>query len=320
MTDVREWQPSLTQLRALVAVVQTGSFSGAAAAQGVTQSGLSHAVAALEAGLGRSLLTRTRRGVILTAAGERVIGRAREILALVEALPAEAAAPDQVVGTVRMACFRSVATHLLPVVLHRLSLEHPGVRVEVDDSCLEREDVERRVLMGKADLGIAHLPTHERLQVWPLASDSYVLIVPQGWEAPAGTAWESLAALPYIGLQCSGARGVAEACRQAGFRSSLTMQLCEESSILALVASGVGFSILPRLAAEPVPAGVAVWPLGLEHRRELGIVTLPGVGRRPAVRAVREMLRASVSSTPSVKQGLVQVRGRRPESAPESGG
>ncbi len=85
------------------------------------------------------------------------------------------------------------------------------------------------------------------------------------------------------------------------------MQLREDSSILALVAKGAGFSILPRLAVEPVPAGVAIWPLGVAQRRELAIVTLPGVGQRPAVRAVREVLRANVGFTPSVKQGLMQV-------------
>jgi len=313
MTDPGGWQPSLAQLRALVAVAQTGSFSRAAAALGVTQSGLSHAVASLEAGLGCLLLTRTRQGATVTPAGDRVVRRALEILALVETLPTEAAGRSEATGTVRLACFRSVATHLLPVMLHRLSVEHPGVRIEVDDGCLEREDVERAVLSGAADLGIAQLPTHERLQVWPLASDAYVLAVPQGLTPPATPAWEALADLPFIGLHCSGAIGVAQACAQAGFRHQPAMQLREDTSILALVARGAGFSILPRLAVEPVPAGVALWPLGLEQHRELGIVTLPGVGRRPAVRAVRQLLRATVGFTSGVEQGILQLPGRSPE-------
>ncbi|MFB9994719.1 LysR family transcriptional regulator [Deinococcus oregonensis] len=315
MTDSRGWQPSLAQLRALVAVTQAGSFSQAAATLGVTQSGLSHAVVSLEAGLGCSLLTRTRRGVTVTAAGERVVGRAREILALVETLPAEVATPGEVTGTVRLVCFRSVATHLLPIVLHHLSAEHPRVHVEVDDGCLEREEVERAVLSGKADLGIAQLPVHGHLQVWPLASDPYVLVVPQGMKAPTGPVWEALAELPYIELQCSGALSVVEACVHAGFHHRPAMRLREDSSILALVARGAGFSILPRLAVEPVPAGVAIWPLGLEQRRELGVVVLPGVGRRPAVRALRQLLRSQIGLTPGVVQGLLQARGGQPEPA-----
>lgn len=308
-------QPSLAQLRALVAVAQTGSFSRAAAALGVTQSGLSHAVASLETGLGRFLLTRTRQGVTVTPAGERVVSRALEILALVETLPDEASGPGAITGTVRLACFRSVATHLLPIALHHLSVDHPGVRLEVDDGCLEREEVERAVLSGKADLGIAQLPTHERLQVWPLASDAYVLVVPQEWSRHAGPAWDALADLPFIGLQCSGALGVAQACVQAGLRHLPAMQLREDTSVLALVASGVGFSILPRLAVEPVPAGVALWPLGLELRRELGVVALPGVGRRPAVRAVRQLLRSTAGLAPGVEQGLLRIQGPGPKPA-----
>ncbi len=54
MTDPERWQPSLAQLRAFVVVAQTGSFSQAAAALSMTQSGLSHAVASLEAKLDAS--------------------------------------------------------------------------------------------------------------------------------------------------------------------------------------------------------------------------------------------------------------------------
>ncbi|WP_019588578.1 LysR family transcriptional regulator [Deinococcus apachensis] len=307
MTGESRWQPSLAQLRALVWVVDLGSFSAAAAELGVTQSGLSHAVAALEAGLGTSLLSRTRRGVSPTSAGERVTLRAREILALVETLPAQVAGEEEVRGTVRVACFRSVATHLLPAVLQHLAAEHPLVRVEVDDGCLEREDVERAVLSGQADLGIAHLPVSGRLQVWPLASDPYVLVVPEALDLPPQPSWEELSAVPYIALHCSGARGVTEACARNGFRHQAAMQLREDSSILGLVGRGAGFSILPRLAVEPLPAGVALRPLPVEQRRPLGAVLMPGVGRRPAVRALRRVLSSGATFDSLIRRGLLGV-------------
>lgn len=307
MTASRDWQPTLAQLRALVAVAHSGSFSTAAAELGVTQSGLSHAVAALETGLECVLLHRTRRGVSLTPAGERVLTRAREILTLTESLPALAAATDDVRGTVRVACFRSVATHVLPVILGRLAAQHPGVRVEVDDGCQEREDVERAVLSGRADLGIAHLPVAERLQVWPLASDAYVLTVPDALALPANPAWSDLDALAFVGLHCSGARRVLDACRQDGLRHEPMLQLREDSSILAMVAGGAAFSILPRLAVEPLPPGVAVRPLPLAQPRPLGVIVLPGVGRQPATRALRRALSDGIRLVPGVARGLLTV-------------
>ncbi len=66
-----------------------------------------------------------------------MIRQASEILSLVETFREEAARPEEITGTVRLACFRSVATHLLPVALHQLAVEHPRVRLEVDDGCLE---------------------------------------------------------------------------------------------------------------------------------------------------------------------------------------
>ncbi len=93
----------------------------------------------------------------------------------------------------------------------------------------KREEVERAVLSGKADLGIAHLPAHERLQVWPLASDAYVLVVPQKLTLSTAPRWETLTDLHHIQLHCSGALGVTEACRQAGLRHHPVMQLREDT-------------------------------------------------------------------------------------------
>jgi DNA-binding transcriptional LysR family regulator len=80
----------LRHLRCLVAIVDAGGFTGAAAALGVTQPSVSRALAALEDVLGVRVLRRTSREVVLTSAGERVLARARRVLAEVEDLTTEA--------------------------------------------------------------------------------------------------------------------------------------------------------------------------------------------------------------------------------------
>ncbi|TWF80792.1 DNA-binding transcriptional LysR family regulator [Pseudonocardia hierapolitana] len=80
----------LRHLRCLVAIVDTGGFTGAAAELGVTQPSVSRAIAALEDALGVRVLRRTSREVLLTTAGERVLARARRVLAEVEDLVGEA--------------------------------------------------------------------------------------------------------------------------------------------------------------------------------------------------------------------------------------
>jgi DNA-binding transcriptional LysR family regulator len=81
----------LRQLRCLVAIVDAGTFTDAAAELQVSQAAVSRTVAALEAELGVRLLHRTARQVVPTAAGQRVIGRARRLLAEVADLVADAA-------------------------------------------------------------------------------------------------------------------------------------------------------------------------------------------------------------------------------------
>jgi DNA-binding transcriptional LysR family regulator len=77
----------LRHLRCLVAIADTGGFTGAATELGVTQPSVSRALAALESALGVRVLRRTSREVVLTAAGERVLARARRVLAEVEDSP-----------------------------------------------------------------------------------------------------------------------------------------------------------------------------------------------------------------------------------------
>lgn len=80
----------LRHLRCLVAIVDAGGFTDAAAALGVTQPSVSRALAALEDALGVRVLRRTSREVVLTAAGERVLARARRVLAEIDDLTREA--------------------------------------------------------------------------------------------------------------------------------------------------------------------------------------------------------------------------------------
>src|SRR5260221_10039865 len=101
-------------LRLLLAVAETGSFTAAAGKLGLTQSAVSHAVRNAERQIGVVLFERGRRGALPTAAGQRAIVHARQILRQFDVLVTESrdAAAGTVSGTVRIAAFRSAAAHL----------------------------------------------------------------------------------------------------------------------------------------------------------------------------------------------------------------
>lgn len=283
----------LSQLKMLVAVADHGSFGAAAAELGCTQSRISHAIAELEGELGVSLLARGRAGSAPTEAGQRVLAKARQMLRLEAGLREAASLGGGLSGTVRIACFRSVGTHLLPHVVEALAQRHPELRVEIDDSCEQRADVGAALQDGLAEVGIAQLPLAGTLAAYPYLHDDYVMVVPAALQPPqaAANGWPALGALPFIGLSCSGAAEILARCRAAGFAAEPDRLLANDTSIAAMVGRGMGYSILPRLATFPEPREVRILPLPIPARRQFAIAALPDVMRTPRVRAVVRALR-----------------------------
>lgn len=298
----------LSQLRMFAAVAEHGSFSAAAAELGCTQSRISHAIAGLERDLDAILLLRSRGGSVPTEAGRRVLDGAREILRIEADLYRRAHDTEPLAGRVRIACFRSVGTHLLPHVLEALAQRHPRLHVDIDDSCAERLDVTAALREGGADIGIAQLPLEGDFASLPYLQDDYVLVVPAGAAVLDDAGWPDLRALPFIRLGCTGAAAILERCRAAGFAPEPARTLANDTSIAALVARGIGFSILPRLAIYPEPDGVRALPLPIPARRQFVIATLRGRGDNPARRAVTRLLRehAIAASTPAWRAGVVR--------------
>lgn len=113
----------LRQLRALVAVVDEGTFTDAAIALGTSQASVSRAVAALESAVGTRVLSRTTRQVATTAVGSRVLEHARQALAAVAALEQVAARTD---AEVRVGyAWSALGEHTAPVQ-RRWAENHPG--------------------------------------------------------------------------------------------------------------------------------------------------------------------------------------------------
>jgi DNA-binding transcriptional LysR family regulator len=114
----------LRHLRCLVAVVDAGGFTGAASVLGVSQPSVSRTLAQLERALGVRLLRRTSREVVLTASGERVLARARRVVAEVDDLAQEARSGH---ASLRVGhAWSAVGAHTVEAQ-RRWSAQHPEV-------------------------------------------------------------------------------------------------------------------------------------------------------------------------------------------------
>lgn len=145
---------SLRQLQYFVATVEHGGVSAAARACHVSQPSVSLAIAQLEAALGSTLFRRqASRGVELTAAGQRVLAQARDILGQAAALGAGGAS-GELRGQLSLICFQDLGPYFAPRLLAGFHARHPQVAVTLLEGDLAT--VQRALRSGKAELALTY--------------------------------------------------------------------------------------------------------------------------------------------------------------------
>ncbi|NJP12463.1 MAG: LysR family transcriptional regulator [Leptolyngbyaceae cyanobacterium RU_5_1] len=259
----------------------------------LSQPAISHAIATLEAELGVPLFSRGRHGAVLTPAGERVLGHARQALHSLEQMQQEADLYKGLQGgRIRLASFRSVATHLLPKVMVQFRDRYPAVSVTI----LERPDyldIEQCIREGRAEIGITYLPTGEEFEAWELLRDEYlVLLPPKATINGTRLTWNDLAAYPLVMLPCLPCgRILYQHLKTLAPPLPFASDIQEDSTILGMVMQGLGAAILPKLAAEPIPELLQIHPLPAPLERVIGAAVLSDALHTPAVYAFLDVLK-----------------------------
>ncbi|NEO84599.1 MAG: LysR family transcriptional regulator [Spirulina sp. SIO3F2] len=293
MSSINPFKVKISQLRALVTVATHHNFSAAALELELSQSTVSHAIAALEDQLGVQLLTRGRQGANLTPVGDRVVHHAQAILQHLEEISHEANRDKGLkAGVVKIAAFRSVATHLLPGAIARLHELYPQIQVQITEFD-EGYDVEKALLSHQADISVAEPPGGAEFDTWPLLRDEYVVLLsPHLGPHPAQLTWEQLAKYPLIVPSTSICADRIHHCLQnAAVPVNIAYKIREDSTMIGMVLQGLGATILPRMAAEPIPDRIQVCQLPCTLTRTISAALLRNVLHPPAVYAFLDALR-----------------------------
>lgn len=293
MHEINLSKMKISQLRALVAVAKHGNFSEAALHMELSQSAVSHAIASLEEELGVVLLSRGRHGAHPTPVGERVISHARQVLHLLEEIEKEANREKGLHGgQVRLAAFRSVATHVLPMVIAQFRRHFPEISVSITENC-DYVRVEQMLREGRADIGFTVLPASHEFETWEITRDEFTVLLPPTKRLNrTKLTWEELAAYPLIfpsGNACYSK--VSDHLRALEFPMNIAYEVTEDSTIVSMVMQGLGVAIVPRLAAEPLPPGIQVCSLPVPLERVIGAAVLTNALQTPAVFAFLDILR-----------------------------
>ncbi|WP_343238042.1 hydrogen peroxide-inducible genes activator [Streptomyces sp. SID2999] len=287
-------QPTLAQLRAFTAVAEHLHFRDAAAAIGMSQPALSGAVAALEETLGVALVERTTRKVLLSPAGERLAVRAKAVLAEMSALLEEAeAVRAPFTGVLRLGAIPTVAPYLLPTVLRLVHERYPQLDLQVHEE--QTASLLEGLHSGRLDLLLLAVPLGvPGVSELPLFDEDFVLVTPLDHElgCRTGIPREALRELNLLLLDeghCLRDQAL-EICREAGREirgggaAPVTTTAAGLSTLVQLVAGGLGCTLLPRTA------------IRLEATRGSKVLTSSFTGPAPSRRIALAMRTAAARS------------------------
>ncbi|WP_326686253.1 MULTISPECIES: LysR substrate-binding domain-containing protein [unclassified Streptomyces] len=327
---------SLNRLRMLRELARCGTLTEAAAALHYTPSAVSQQLAALEREVCVPLLEHVGRRVRLTETGRVLAQHAEEILAAEErARIALEQARETLTADLTVGVLATLAGTLVPPTLATLAERHPGVRVKTRE--VVPEETQSAVRDGDLDLAfVLDYPAapgsavrDSALECTLIGVEQLHLVAPHGSLGaptdPRGSAERPppAAALPrHTGedrtvsgapveladlAECSWVasgtdtefgRALLSVCRAAGFTPHIAHQIDEQSTAMAMVAMGLGVTLVAELALPLRPVGVDVFPFREPIRRRITVIRRTSTRDRPSERA---FVRAALDTATSLR-------------------
>ncbi|MGW9111717.1 LysR substrate-binding domain-containing protein [Microbacterium sp. NPDC055683] len=239
----------IRDLEAFIAVAEELHFGRAAERLRISQPPLSSRIRQLERELGLELFARSTRAVALTAAGARLLGSARQVVAQVRSTRAVAEAlKTGEDGVVRLG-FAGVSSHrVLPLLSHAVRAAHPRIDLQLRSQTYVYTAVEL-LREGEIDLAFSRLPAHPDLDSRVVEIERIVCAIPEHHPLAHHEAirMDDLADADFVSLP--GDQGsilqatMLSLCIAAGFRPHVVQEAPDSATVLALVAAGVGVTI-----------------------------------------------------------------------------
>jgi DNA-binding transcriptional LysR family regulator len=284
---------NLDQLRALLEVVERGSFSAAAQRLNLTQPAVSLQIRELERRFGVRLIERLGKQAHATAPGRELVEAAHRIFR--ECGVADAAMRrfrEGWIGRVHVGTTLTTMIYRLPPILRRVRLDHPGIDLVVTNmptpSCVES------IMRNKIDLALVNLPVEERqLRVTPLCPETMVAIFPlDSRDIPDEITPDYVSRQPLLLEQASSAAyplvlGWASA-QTSSSREPTPLGTVE--ALKSAVEANLGMAIVPEVAVARHMSDFIVRPLRPPLQRTLALIEHRNKPNEPALDIVRNAL------------------------------
>ena len=269
------------KIRALLAAIRTGSFRRAALELNCTQSAVTQAMNSLENELGCKVLLRNHNGIRLTPEGEELLPLLMEADTTLTRLSERARqVADSASAPLRIGAFSSISSTWLPRVLQEYHALYPEVTFDIQVGTNTLADW---MLKGAVDLALGDAARCRAFRWFPLMDDPYFAVLPETL-APQrdGITQDELAAFPFVMAPMNALDSYLSVCPA----NQLRVNCDDDSTLLSMVAQGIGVTAMPQLCLQKLPENVRVLTLTPPMKRVL-CVALPNLPSREANRFAR---------------------------------
>ena len=257
-------------------VAELGNITQAAEALAYTQSGVSHAIAAMEREAGCTLFHRSKFGVKLTRQGEQLLPLVQELVNRQHALDqAMDALSNRVSGTLRIGSFTSFTAVWIPRLIREFTGKFPEVKIELTNGAYR--DIEEKILSGKLDCGFLSAIEDDPLDFFPLLEDEILAIMSpeHALSSRKSLPLQELKGHPLISQFQGSDHDVQQIFRKARIRPKAKYILDDDISVMGMVAQNEGIALMPKLMLKTASFDLTAIPLKPRQHRTIGLAALP---------------------------------------------
>ncbi|WP_429971433.1 LysR family transcriptional regulator [Fructilactobacillus sp. Tb1] len=246
----------MNRLLALQKIIETGSFTKAAKALGYTQSSISQSITSLENEFNVKILKRSRSGISLTPAGEKLYPHFQAMLRQYDDTKVIA---DQIngleTGVVKIGAINSLSRYWLPSLIRGFEKLHPNIHFTLYQG--DYSEIREDLLSGKIDLGFLKPPYTTGLKVSPLKNERLLAIIPT--DHPLASQSKATLTQLYetsqnIILIPEGSHSsVMAAFEKLNIYPTIKDKIQDDYTVMAMVEAGLGISFVSELMLKNCP-------------------------------------------------------------------
>ena len=292
---MNKFEPSISSLRLVLKIVQTGKLTSAASQSHMSQSAASHALGVLESQVGAQLFLREREGLRLSEVGQKLLPGIEAALSSLDTIRAEIAGLAKLeTGSLRIAAVPSLLATILPPILREYTVRFPGVELSVFEGT--DDEIQMWVQSGLSHVGFAALPV-DGVLAEEVAQDEWLALVRAGkFSGKTAIALRELAQHKFLMSGGGCERHIQRIFASAGIRIAEPLTVKQMPTIQAMVAEGLGVSLVPRLS---VSSARGCRALALKPRlfRKIGMVRSVSSPSTPALEAWLSLARISLKQS-----------------------